>query len=62
MTISLVANIPDQLIIWSIVHIMQGSGQFHYAEAGAKMPAINAYYINNILTQFIAYLVQFFPG
>ena len=37
-SIDLMTNIPDELVIRGIKDIMQGQGQLHNAEAGSKMP------------------------
>ena len=57
-SISLVAYVPYQLIVWSIKYIMQCHGKLHHPEAGAKMPAMNAHAIYNELSQFVTHLLQ----
>ena len=57
MSVSLVAHIPYQLIIWCVQHIVQGDGQLYHAQAGAKMPAMNTYAIDNELPQLGADLL-----
>src|SRR5258705_5090430 len=59
-TISLVPDVPNQLIIRRIVNIMKCGSQLNHAKAGAKMAAMNADYIYNILAKFITNLVEFF--
>src|SRR6185503_6507688 len=58
MPVSLVANIPNQLIIRRVENIVKRYGKFHHAEACRKMPAMHAYHIHDILTKFVRYLVQ----
>ena len=48
MTISLMANVPHQLIIGSIKYIMKCNGQFNNSQRGTKMPSINGNNINDI--------------
>src|SRR6185295_12879307 len=60
MAISLVTNVPYQLIVRRIVNVMKCGSQFDDAKAGPKMPAMNADYIYNILAKFITNLVEFF--
>ena len=62
MAISLVTNIPYQLIVRSIEYVMKGHGQFNHTKAGRKMATMNAYHINNILPQLVDKLVQLFSG
>ena len=58
MSVGLVTHVPNQLIVRGIIYIMECYGKFYHAQAGAKMAAIYAYHINDILAQFIAHLVQ----
>jgi hypothetical protein len=60
MPVSLVPNIPNQLIERRIKNIMQSHGKLHHAKAGTEMSAIDRYYINNKLPEFLAKLRQ--PG
>jgi len=60
MAIGLVAYIPYQLIVRSIEHIVQGGCQLYYAQAGPEMAAMHAHYVNDVLAQFITYLVKLF--
>jgi hypothetical protein len=62
MSVSLVAYIPNQLIVRGVVNVMQSNTQLHYTQAGCKMPAMNAYYVYNVLAQLIANLVQLLPA
>src|SRR5688500_2925812 len=62
MPVGLVANIPYQLIVRSVINIMERSGQFYNAEAGAKMAPMHTYYINDVLPQLVAELVELFTG
>src|SRR4030095_6260675 len=62
MTIGLVTSVPHQLIIRSIIDIMECRGELHHAEACPKMTAMNAYNINDVLPQLIAYMVDLCTG
>ena len=45
-----------------VIDEVEGNCKFYYTEAGAKVAAMNAHYINNILPELIAQKVQFFLG
>ena len=62
MPISLVADVPYQLIIGGIEAIMQGDGELDHSQAGREMTTMNADRIYDILPQFGGYLVQLFPA
>src|SRR5215471_8790138 len=62
MAISLVANIPNQLVIWRIINIMESNSEFYSTQAGTEMSPVNANSINDILTKFIADFVQLIAG
>jgi hypothetical protein len=49
MTISLMTNVPNQLIVRSIEYIVKGNRQFNDAQAGSKMASMDADYIDNVL-------------
>ena len=49
MPIGLVANIPDELVIWRIINVMKCNRKFYHAQAGSKMTPINANNIDDIL-------------
>src|SRR5690606_14535443 len=46
--IGLVADIPDQPVVWRIENVMQRNGQFDHAEAGAEMPTRLRYRVNEL--------------
>jgi hypothetical protein len=58
MTVGLMTYIPDQLVIRCIKNVVKGDSQFDYPQAGRKMAAMNTDSINDVLTEFIRYLVQ----
>ena len=62
MSVRLVTYIPNQLIVGSLVYIMQGYGQFYHTQAGRKMATMHTHYINNKLPKFLANLIQLLPG
>ena len=62
MAISLVTNIPNQLVIRSIENIVKSYCQFNHTQASPKMSSVYAYHINNILTKLVRKLVKFFAG
>ncbi len=47
--VGLMAHIPDQLIVRGVEDVVQGHGQFHGAQVGAKMARVVRYHINNEL-------------
>ena len=57
MSIGLVADIPDQLIIRGVEYMMQGHAQFGYAQTGRKMTSMQTDDVNNILTKLICKLL-----
>src|SRR5262245_12987288 len=57
-TISLVAYVPNELIVRSIEHIMQGNGKLHDTQDGGKVATMHTDTINDKLTQFITDLLQ----
>src|SRR5689334_20645272 len=62
MSVCLVAYIPYKLIVGGIKCPMQGHRQLHDAEAGAEVAAVDADYINDVLTQLGCNLGQFLHG
>jgi hypothetical protein len=62
MAISLMTDVPNQLIIRRVKDIVKGYRQLDYPQAGRKMPTVNADDIDDILAEFIANLVQLLPA
>ncbi len=50
MSVCLVTYVPNQLIEWSVVHIVESYGQFYNSQAGSKMASMHAYYVNDIVS------------
>ncbi len=48
-SIGLMTHIPDYLVIWCIIDVMQGYGQLHHPEACPEMAGIVADLINDML-------------
>src|SRR5690349_1430840 len=60
--ISLVTNVPHQLVVRSVVNVMKSCCQFDHTKTGAKVTAMHTDHINDILPELITNLVQFFTG
>src|SRR5690606_1499143 len=56
--IGLVADIPDQPVVWRIEDVMQRNGQFDHAEAGAEMPTRLRYRVNELCAKLARKLRQ----
>ena len=52
--VSLMAHIPDDAVVGSVVDVVQGDSQFHSSEAGCEVPRIAGYFFNDVLPQFFA--------
>ena len=52
------ANVPDELVVRRVEHVMQGYGQLDDPEAGTQMAAGTRYDINGLLPQFVSQLLQ----
>ena len=59
--ISLMANIPDQLIHRSIEHIMKGNREFNDTQAGCKVTAMDTHHVNDEVTQFFTQFIELLP-
>jgi hypothetical protein len=58
MTIGLMTHVPDDTILGSIEHIVQGDGKLHHAKARCQMARVHRELLHNVPTQFFAYLRQ----
>ena len=58
MAVSLMPDIPYQLVVRCVEHVMQGNGKLYYTQAGGKMAAMHAHHIDDILPQFVAELIE----
>ena len=54
MHIALMPDVPDQLILWKIKHIMQSKSQLHHTQIGCQMAAGAADVLYKKLSDFIA--------
>jgi len=59
MRISLVAHIPDQAVARRVEHIVDGRGQFDYAQARAEVAAGLGDDIDRFAAKFIGQLTKF---
>ena len=51
--IALVADIPDELVLRGIEHVMDRHGQFDHAEPRTEMPATGADRVDHLAAQFV---------
>ena len=58
MRISLVPDIPDELVARRVKDLVQGHGEFHDAQTGAQMSAGYRNNIDEFLPQLVRKLVQ----
>ena len=56
--VSLVADVPDQLVMGSIEDVMKGDGKFDDPEGGAKMTSVHGNHVDDIIPQFSGHLIQ----
>ena len=56
MSVSLMAHVPDDLILRHVIHIMQCDGQLHDAEARSQVSRIMRELVDDETTQFVANL------
>jgi hypothetical protein len=52
-SVGLVSDIPDYLVIWSIIHIMEGNGKLYHSETGTKVTRVVAYLFNDMLPELV---------
>ena len=60
--IGLVADVPDQLVVGRVEHVVQRHREFHDAEAGAEMAAGLGDGVDGLGTQFVGELAQLLGG
>ena len=53
-TVGLVADVPDNLVLGGVEDVVQGHRQFDHAQAGTEVTALFADHIHNELTQLVA--------
>ena len=56
--IALVADIPDELVLRRVEHVMDRHGQLDHAEARAEMPAAGTDRVDHLAAQFVGQLAQ----
>jgi hypothetical protein len=61
MPVSLVAYIPNQQVVRRVENIMERYGKLGHAQAGRKMPSMQAHHVNNILAKFVGELLKLVP-
>ena len=58
MRIGLMADIPDQPVLWRVEGVMQRHRQLDHAKPGAKMPAGDRHSVDGLDAQFVGELPQ----
>src|SRR5262249_23540498 len=56
--IGLMPNIPDQLVVRGVEHVVQGDGEFHHAESSTEMPTSRCDRVDGLGPQFICNPMQ----
>jgi hypothetical protein len=54
--VSLMAHIPDDLVLWGVEDGVQGDGQLHHAQAGPEVPTVAGDRGDDLLPYFVAKL------
>ena len=52
-SVGLMPHVPDDAILRSVEHIVQGNGQFHYSQTAGEVSWIPAQFVNKESTQFL---------
>ncbi len=60
--IALMPDVPDQLVLGRVEHIMDGCGELDHAEPGAQMAASDADRADRLLPQFVGQLPELIGG
>jgi len=50
-SVGLVSDIPDDLVIRCIIDIMKGDGKLYHPEAGTEVAGVAAYLVNDMLPE-----------
>ncbi len=58
MRITLVPDVPDQLVAWGVEDSMDRDGQFNHAQTGAQMPTGNGNRRHCFGAQLVRHLTQ----
>ena len=53
-SVCLMANVPDKLVVWCIKNVVQGDGQLNNPETRAKMATVDRYIVDNEVSKFVA--------
>ena len=60
--VALVADIPDQTIIWRIKQVVQGDGQLNHAQACAEMTARTGHRLDQVITNLACDFAELMLG
>ena len=58
MGVGLVTYVPDHRLVRRIEYVVQGNGQFHYAEVRPQMSLFDRYHVDNVIAQLISQIIQ----
>jgi hypothetical protein len=61
-SIRLMADIPNDQILWGIKYVVQGQGQFYRSQVRGQMTAVTGNSTDNFLSDLFSQLVKFFDG
>ncbi len=59
--VALMADVPDQPVVWRVEHMVQRHGQLDHAQPGAEMPARHRDRVDRLLAQLRRELLQLRP-
>jgi hypothetical protein len=60
--IRLMADIPNDQVLWGIKYVVQSQGQFHRSQIRRQMTAVAGNSTDNFISDLLSQLVKFFDG
>jgi hypothetical protein len=61
-SIRLMADIPNDQVLWGIKYVVQSQGQFHRSQIRRQMTAVAGNSTDNFISDLFSQLVKFFDG
>ena len=61
-SIGLMADVPDNQVLWGIKYVMQGQGQFHRSQVRCQMTAVTGNSTDNLISDLFSQPVKLFNG
>ncbi|MBA7474464.1 hypothetical protein ES707_09818 [subsurface metagenome] len=58
MNVTLVTNVPDDLIPWAVKYPVQSDGKLNHAQVGSKVTTGNGNGVNQLLPEFTGKLFE----